>query len=282
MLNQLKEKYQKYSKLSFMSIFFAAVSLLSVTFAWFAYSNIVDNDLKVQIKSWNIDITQNNTSISNQIGVEIPDFYPGSEPFNRTIMINNLGDIGANISYKIKYLRIFDTVYELDNQDELFNKVESVKEKMMNDASFELNEKLSYDDCVKLGRYLHTEFLSGKYKTVKILYTKYINSLRFEPTLKTLFPIERKENKSNIGYAPIYDPNVKTLIEELIPISLISTIYQSLIESQVSEQASRRTAMENANDNAQEIIDKLTLEFNKVRQAAITQEITEVVASQGK
>ena len=59
-------------------------------------------------------------------------------------------------------------------------------------------------------------------------------------------------------------------------------LYQKLIESTVSEQASRRTAMENANDNADELIDKLTIEFNKARQAAITQEILEVVAGQQK
>ena len=145
-----------------------------------------------------------------------------------------------------------------------------------------LNEKLSYDDCVKLGRYLHTQFVNGKYRSVRIIYTKYINSLRFEPNEKILFPLKAVQNRKILGYEPIYDPNVKTLIEELVPIALVSTIYQALIESQVSEQASRRTAMENANDNADEIIEKLTLEFNKARQAVITQEISEVVSSQNK
>lgn len=143
-----------------------------------------------------------------------------------------------------------------------------------------LNEKLNYDDVLKFGRFLNSEFLSGKYKSIKIIYTKYINSLRFEPRIVTLFPIVDNKDKLNVGYAPIFDPNVKTLIEELVPIYLVSSIYQKLIESQVSEQASRRTAMENANDNADELINKLTIEFNKARQAAITQEISEVVSSQ--
>jgi len=145
-----------------------------------------------------------------------------------------------------------------------------------------LNEKLDYADVIKLGRFLHSEFINGKYKSIKLLYTKYINSLRFEPTLITLFPISDGEETVKLGYEPIYDPNVKTLIEELVPIWLTSSLYQKLIESTVSEQASRRTAMENANDNADELIDKLTIEFNKARQAAITQEITEVVAGQQK
>ena len=145
-----------------------------------------------------------------------------------------------------------------------------------------LNEKLDYLDVVKLGRFLHSEFMSGKYKTIKLLYTKYINSLRFEPTLITLFPLGEQEKNNSFRYEPIYDPNLKTLIDELVPIWLTSSLYQKLIESTVSEQASRRTAMENANDNADELIDKLTIEFNKARQAAITQEITEVVAGQRK
>ncbi len=145
-----------------------------------------------------------------------------------------------------------------------------------------LNDKLDYSDVVKLGRTLHSEFLKGKFKSVKLLYTKYINSLRFEPTIVTLFPLKEEGGTNNIGYEPIYDPNVKTLIDELVPIWLSSSLYQKLIESTVSEQASRRTAMENANDNADELIDKLTIELNKARQAAITQEILEVVAGQQK
>ena len=145
-----------------------------------------------------------------------------------------------------------------------------------------LNEKLEYLDVVKLGRFLHSEFMNGKYKTIKLLYTKYINSLRFEPTLITLFPLGEQEKNNSYGFGPIYDPNLKTLIDELVPIWLTSSLYQKLIESTVSEQASRRTAMENANDNADELIDKLTIEFNKARQAAITQEITEVVGGQRK
>ena len=145
-----------------------------------------------------------------------------------------------------------------------------------------INEKLDYLEIVKLGRYLHSEFISGKYKSVKLIYTKYINSLKFEPTLINLFPILEKGKAPSVGYEPIYDPDIKTLIDELVPIWLTSSLYQKLIESTVSEQASRRTAMENANDNADELIDKLTIEFNKARQAAITQEILEVVAGAKK
>lgn len=139
-----------------------------------------------------------------------------------------------------------------------------------------LNEKLIYEDVLKFGNYLHNQFITNKYKRVELIYTKYVNSIKFIPTLITLFPIKNEEKQFKLE--PIFDPSISSLIESLVPIYVVSTIYQKFIESQVSEQASRRTAMENATDNADEIINNLTLEFNKARQAAITQEISEVVS----
>lgn len=140
-----------------------------------------------------------------------------------------------------------------------------------------LNERINYSDVEKFGSYLHQEFLSGKYKRIELVYTKYVNSIKFTPTKITLFPIKNEKGTPSFN-PPIYDPDVYSLINSLIPIYVVSTLYQKIIESQVSEQASRRTAMENATDNADEIINALTLEFNKARQTAITQEITEIVS----
>ena len=141
-----------------------------------------------------------------------------------------------------------------------------------------INEKLDYSEIKKLGEFITREFINGKYRSIKLIYTHYVNSLKFVPEEMTIFPLKAVEENVNIGYEPIFDPDAKTLVDELVPIYVVSTLYHKIIESQVSEQASRRTAMENANDNADEIIDKLTLEYNKARQAAITQEISEVVS----
>jgi len=216
---------------------------------------------------------------------ENPYLKQGKGDKNLVVVINS--NLGLCASYNSN---VFNFVEQNLKTEEdvlltlgLKGEINYAKEGFELDKSYSsLNEKLDYSDVVKLGRFLHSEFESGKYKSVKLIYTKYINSLRFEPTLVTLFPIVEEDKKTSVGYEPIYDPNVKTLIEELVPIWLTSSLYQKLIESTVSEQASRRTAMENANDNADELIDKLTIEFNKARQAAITQEITEVVGGQQK
>ena len=227
--------------------------------------------------------------ISHLFGVlneeENPYINLGKGEKNLVVVINsNLGLCASYNSNVFTYV-----ANSLDKDSDILMTIGIKGELNYERAGFELvkeysylNEKLDYLDVVKLGRLLHSEFMSGRYKTIKLLYTKYINSLRFEPTLITLFPLKERDKIDPLAYEPIYDPNLKTLVDELVPIWLTSSLYQKLIESTVSEQASRRTAMENANDNADELIDKLTIEFNKARQAAITQEITEVVASQRK
>ena len=146
-----------------------------------------------------------------------------------------------------------------------------------NDEFVLLNEKINYEDILKFGNFIHEEFKSGKFKEVKLIYTHYVNSIRFVPDMISLFPLRNKDVRPS-EYGPMFDTSVESLIEILVPIYVVSTLYQKVIESQVSEQASRRTAMENATDNCDEIIDELTLEYNKARQTAITQEISEVIS----
>lgn len=227
--------------------------------------------------------------ISHLFGVlqadENPYTKPGKGDKNLVVVINS--NLGLCASYNSNVFNFVlqnldkskDTILTIGIKGELNYE----KEGFEIDKSYSfINEKLDYSEVVKLGRFLHSEFISGKYNSVKLIYTRYVNSLRFEPTLINLFPIVEEGKAPSVGYEPIYDPDIKTLIEELVPIWLTSSLYQKLIESTVSEQASRRTAMENANDNADELIDKLTIEFNKARQAAITQEILEVVSGQQK
>ena len=119
--------------------------------------------------------------------------------------------------------------------------------------------------------------IDGKYKKIHLVYTKYVNSLTFTPESLQLLPVKIKKKKEVTGKYTIMEPSPIEIIEELIPMYVKSATYGKLIESVVSEQASRRTAMETATDNSQEIIEKLQILYNKARQAAITQEITEIV-----
>lgn len=125
------------------------------------------------------------------------------------------------------------------------------------------------DDLVEL-------YSSGEYKSVKLISTTYKNSLTFIPKVMQLLPLEDL-SKNESDQSIIFEPNRKEVFSLIVPKYLETLIYGKLTEAIVCEQASRRNAMDNATDNAEEILDKLKIEFNKARQASITQEITEVV-----
>ncbi|MEO1815691.1 MAG: ATP synthase F1 subunit gamma [Acetobacterium sp.] len=134
-------------------------------------------------------------------------------------------------------------------------------------------------------------FKNGEYDEVYIAYTKFISTISQHAHLMKLLPLSvedlkpvkkaeavENEGKSKDLTVMLYEPEPEELLNYLIPNFVSSTVYGSMIESAASEQGARRTAMESATTNANEMIDALTLKFNRVRQAAITQEISEIVS----
>lgn len=120
-----------------------------------------------------------------------------------------------------------------------------------------------------------------KISKVSLVYTRFVNSVVFDPCIIDLLPVNKSDFKELKQTATskdtLFEPNANEIINKLIPMYFEATIYGRLVESHVSEQASRRMAMENATDNASDLIDKLQLQYNKARQSAITQQISEVV-----
>ena len=131
----------------------------------------------------------------------------------------------------------------------------------------------------KLTEYLIDEFLSEKYSQIHLIYSSYRNSMIFVPKDLVVLPLKKEESDTELEFAPILEPNEEQLFNTLIPLYLKTTVYAKILESEVCEQAARCNAMESATDNANEILDTLNIEFNKARQAAITQEITEIVGA---
>ena len=126
--------------------------------------------------------------------------------------------------------------------------------------------------------YIKAEYIKGTYQEIHIIYTAYKNSLVFHPVDYTLLPL-KMEIEQQSAYPPIMEPNQEALIDILIPIYLKNSVYAKFLESEVCEQAARSNAMENATKNAEELLESLQIEFNKARQGAITQEITEIVGA---
>ena len=129
------------------------------------------------------------------------------------------------------------------------------------------------------------QYAEGKLSAVYISYTKFINTMRQEPVVEQLLPLsaakmeaERKAAGGEHGWDYIYEPDAQTVIDELLLRYVEALVYQAVAENMASEQSARMVAMKAATDNAGSLIGELKLVYNKTRQAAITKELSEIVA----
>ena len=138
---------------------------------------------------------------------------------------------------------------------------------------------ISIGDCFSIAIQLCKAFRSGTYSEIHVAYTNFESMLSQSPESMKLLPLEKPLADPNGKYGGIvYEPSNEEVFDAIIPEYLGGQLYGALCESRASEQAARRTAMDNATQNAEEMIADLSLKFNRARQAAITQEITEIVA----
>ena len=138
-------------------------------------------------------------------------------------------------------------------------------------------ENLGVSDCFTAAKQLCKAYRSGEVDEVFVVYTNFVSVLSQTPEVLKLLPLEhtpRKKTRTDI----LYEPDSVEALERIVPEYLGGALYGALCESRAAEQAARRTAMDSATQNADEMIADLSLKFNRARQAAITQEITEIVA----
>lgn len=139
-------------------------------------------------------------------------------------------------------------------------------------------ERIGVGDCFTIGKQLCTAYLKGEFDEVWIGYTDFDSLLSQTPAVKRILPIQCEAASSNSGAEVVYEPGGEEVFAAIVPEFVGGVIYGALCEGRASEQAARRSAMDSATQNAEEMIADLSLKYNRARQAAITQEITEIVA----
>lgn len=224
--------------------------------------------------------------LSKAVDAESPYFVKNDSPATLYIVVtSSMGLCGGYNSNLLKYFmsefnKATDDVITIGLKGYVYLRNREVKaRKAYNDDS---TGQEYYQAKVAAKEALHL-YTQGHYGKVCLVYTRFVNSVTFQPVVATLLPVDKdqfnvKEKEGKFKVDTLFEPDASSIINALIPMYFESTLYGRLVESHVSEQASRRLAMENASDNADEIIDKLLLDYNKARQAAITQEISEIVA----
>ena len=141
-------------------------------------------------------------------------------------------------------------------------------------------EDMTLGDCFTVAKSLCKAYLAGEFDEIHVAYTNFVSVLSQTPGSLRLLPLLRQETgrEGKVQTDIVYEPDSTEVFEAIIPEYLGGVLYGALCESRASEQAARRTAMDSATQNAEEMIADLSLQFNRARQAAITQEITEIVA----
>jgi F-type H+-transporting ATPase subunit gamma len=139
---------------------------------------------------------------------------------------------------------------------------------------------VSIGDCFSVAKLLSKRFLAGEFDEIYVAYTEFVSVLSQTPKLLKLLPLTQEEQTGS-ALDIIYEPSPAEVLKTIVPEYLGGVLYGALCESRASEQAARRTAMDSATQNAEDMIADLSLKFNQARQAAITQEITEIVAGSG-
>jgi F-type H+-transporting ATPase subunit gamma len=143
-----------------------------------------------------------------------------------------------------------------------------------------LKDKPSIMDVIGTVKILLDEYNAEKLDQIYLIYNEFVNTMAQRPKVEMILPVVDTEpkNAEKHSWDYIYEPDPKSLLDELLIRYIESLVYQGVVENMASEQASRMVAMKNASENASEIIDDLQLIYNKARQAAITREISEIVA----
>jgi len=160
--------------------------------------------------------------------------------------------------------------------------VEYFKRKKADILSEEFAEiaPITVGDCFEVARLLCNEFKTGEYKHIELVYTEFVSMLTQQPHSVPVLPLSEltdSENRQEIRNLILYEPQSEEVFDAIVPEYLAGVVFGAVCDSVASEQAARRTAMESATSNAEEMIGKLSLLYNRARQASITQEITEIV-----
>ncbi len=144
-----------------------------------------------------------------------------------------------------------------------------------------------YDEAEVLAEKMVAAFDEGSLNVCEMIYAKFHSAINVEPVVRQLLPVEPKKNTylqdnppalTENGAAYDYEPDKLSYLADLLPLLVKDEMFLALIESQASEQGSRMSSMDNATRNAKEMISKLTLKYNRIRQTAITTELTEIIA----
>ena len=224
-----------------------------------------------------------NEIVAKNPGVECA--FLGEKTSGKKAVIVFCSDLGLCGGYNQNILRaVRDNVNKDDKimlvGTSLFRTLKEMDYQLMNEDPLSC-DKASFWALRDLVEIAVEMYQNDEVGVVELIYTKFVNTMSFQASVDQLLPCELNiqpvEIKTEGHVETLFEPDAETILNQLIPMMLNNVVYADWMESTTAEQGSRRVAMKTATDNADELSYSLKLEYNKARQAAITQEITEIV-----
>jgi len=230
------------------------------------------------------DLIGDLTALSSDVkGIPLMD----KRPVERVLLVVVSADRGLCGAFNSNIIRTaIERIAEYENREyalyivgrkafEFFGK----RDYPIQDKKINFFNNLIFDDALDISRNLVSLYTAGQFDRVEIIYNEFKSAIRQLVISEQFLPFvpdaEMESEKSQVDF--IYEPDKISILNQVIPKNLNVQVWRILLESNAAEQGARMTAMENATENAQEIVEKLTIYYNRSRQAAITKEISEIV-----
>ena len=221
----------------------------------------------------------------NDIAENTPHFeskYFKYDELGKDVVVVIAGDRGLAGGYNSNVFRMFETKmprgsHVLPIGKRAFDYFQKRGYKIISEEFVEAGD-LTVGDCYTAARIVADGFMDGHYRSLQIVYTRFDSLLSQTTDSLSLLPLNVKKPGDAPKQDMLYEPSSEEVFDAIVPEYLGGVIWGCLCESIASEQAARRNAMNSASKNADEMIAKLDIQYNRARQAAITQEITEIIA----
>ena len=151
---------------------------------------------------------------------------------------------------------------------------------IVENISFKDSKNINYFDASKVGGLIIDKFQKNDFDVCTIFYNKFKNVISQIPQAQQIIPLESvdKNKEENLEISYEFEPDEDEILSNLLPKNISTQIFKAMLENSASEQGSRMTAMDNATRNAGDLVDKLTIQYNRSRQAAITKELIEIIS----
>ena len=242
-------------------------------------------DAITAMRPYSDKLTELLQSLSASLDADSGSKFADNREVNKVLIVtitSNRGLCGAFNTNVIKQsLNLAENVYAGKQVDfiAIGKKANDILEKKFNviENNSPVFEDLTFDNVAVIAQNLMEQFTDGNYDKIEIVYNKFKNAATQIVMTEQFLPIVPAEGDSASNADYIYEPSKVEIVEQLIPKSLKTQLYKSVRDSFASEHGARMTAMHKATDNATELRDQLKLTYNKARQAAITNEILEIV-----